>query len=487
MATVVQGDVKRSNALSYIHVLMMFILMFGIGFLPPFGQVTPLGMDVLGVFLGTLYGWITIDVMWPSILGMVVIGMTDATTVTGAFSTGLGNQIVIMTIVAALFAGALDACKITDLMAAWFLTRKCIKGRPWVLVSMILCAAAFIGMFSGGLAGTFVLWAAVLRLADMCGYKKGDRTIAFLICMIVIVSLGSNNSIPFHPGAIAFSGFLMQAVEGTVPYVPFFLFNIIGQGSIYICTVLAAKYILKLDVSKLNVTDEFCQSLGSLKLTRDHKIGLAATVAFFILLFMPGLLPAAVPGMAFLNRLGLIGVTSLILVALCILKREDGQSFLNLQNCHRSIPWPVIWLMAATFPLADAMKSQECGIMATILTAVKPFLAGMGVSMFMLLSILILGLGTQVAHNLVLGAMFIPFLTPICVELGGNPYTFYVMMYMVLQAAFVTPAASANAALMHGHDWVLAKDAYIIGAVFLVLTLVILALIGIPLGNVLFQ
>ena len=40
----------------WIHCAIMFIITFGIGALPPFGgDITPLGMDVLGVFLGVLY------------------------------------------------------------------------------------------------------------------------------------------------------------------------------------------------------------------------------------------------------------------------------------------------------------------------------------------------------------------------------------------------------------------------------------------------
>ena len=50
------STVLKRSYMSYIHTIIMFILMFGIGMLPTFGQVTPLGMKILGVFVGTLYG-----------------------------------------------------------------------------------------------------------------------------------------------------------------------------------------------------------------------------------------------------------------------------------------------------------------------------------------------------------------------------------------------------------------------------------------------
>ena len=46
-----QANAKR-NYLTYVHAIIMFVIMFGVGTLPTFGQVTPLGMKILGVFLG---------------------------------------------------------------------------------------------------------------------------------------------------------------------------------------------------------------------------------------------------------------------------------------------------------------------------------------------------------------------------------------------------------------------------------------------------
>lgn len=63
-------SVKKSNK-RYIHIAIMFVLMFGMGFLPTFGQITPMGMKVLGVFIGLVYGWCFIDLTWTSILGFL--------------------------------------------------------------------------------------------------------------------------------------------------------------------------------------------------------------------------------------------------------------------------------------------------------------------------------------------------------------------------------------------------------------------------------
>ena len=58
-----------------LHIVIFFLLTFGIGFLPPVG-ITAMGMNILGVFLGMLYGWTFIGFAWPSMICLVALGFT---------------------------------------------------------------------------------------------------------------------------------------------------------------------------------------------------------------------------------------------------------------------------------------------------------------------------------------------------------------------------------------------------------------------------
>ena len=64
---------KTKNTWWYINSILVILLTIGIGYLPPFGQITPLGMKVLGVFIGVLYGWCTVSMLWPSVWGIVAL------------------------------------------------------------------------------------------------------------------------------------------------------------------------------------------------------------------------------------------------------------------------------------------------------------------------------------------------------------------------------------------------------------------------------
>ncbi len=67
----------NKNKVYYINVVIYLVILFGIGLIPPFGAITELGMKVLGVFIATIYGWMTLGLIWPSIFALVALGIAD--------------------------------------------------------------------------------------------------------------------------------------------------------------------------------------------------------------------------------------------------------------------------------------------------------------------------------------------------------------------------------------------------------------------------
>ena len=64
---------KKTNI---IHYLVVLVFCFLFRFIPPFAALTPYGMGILGAFLGAIYGWICIDMIFPSFMALVGIGLT---------------------------------------------------------------------------------------------------------------------------------------------------------------------------------------------------------------------------------------------------------------------------------------------------------------------------------------------------------------------------------------------------------------------------
>ena len=88
-----QNRFDWKNALN-TGVVIFFMFIFR--FLPPFGGLSTLGMQILGTFIGTLYGWIMIGIGWPSFLGLISFALTDYCSMSDIFVASFGSQTIIL-------------------------------------------------------------------------------------------------------------------------------------------------------------------------------------------------------------------------------------------------------------------------------------------------------------------------------------------------------------------------------------------------------
>ena len=123
--------------------------------------------------------------------------------------------------------------------------------------------------------------------------------------------------------------------------------------------------------------------------------------------------------------------------------------------------------------------------MPSIMAVVTPILTQMSPTVFLLATMLILGLITQVVHNFVLMVVFIPLLAPMYAGMGGNPFVLLMGYILILNMALSTPAASYTSALMFGQMADDKKNAYIQGFTHFVFSFVLFALVGWPLATIL--
>lgn len=60
---------KNETSKFYLTMGLSLLIMILVGKLPPFGQMTVYGMQLLGVFVGCIFGWLLGVVVPVSILG----------------------------------------------------------------------------------------------------------------------------------------------------------------------------------------------------------------------------------------------------------------------------------------------------------------------------------------------------------------------------------------------------------------------------------
>jgi len=460
----------------YFHIVIMFAIYFIIGALPPVAGITEMGMDVLGVTFALLYGWIMLDLLWTSLLGFVLLDFSGYTSILEGLAAGIGNSTVMMTLVLLAFAAALSETGVSEMLASWLISRKCFIGRPMLFIFGLMFGTMLISAAGGGMAVIFIMWDLLRQVRKLNGVAERDTLFGTLMGMIMFCGM-VGFILPWQNTMWLFGGFLQKAVpDFTVPAMGILYAGIIVEVGVIALMIVVLKYVLRMDFSKLLISEELVAKFSNYKATKYQKAGLIA-LGIYIALLLFGNIFKTLPVAIFINRLGVTGLSILYMTVFCIWKKEDGTPVLNIMNAFKATPWAVILLIAVTIPLGDALQSADTGVMAAVSKVLYPLVSRMSPAIFCMVCCAVLTILTQFLHNVICGAVFLPMLTPMVMQMGGNPYVFFFMCFIGLMSAYATPAASMFAGLVFGTPDIGTKAGYLSGWLYTGLTIVLLCLL----------
>lgn len=456
----------KNNIGFWIKFALMIGLTIGIGLLPPFGQITPIGMKILGVFVGTLFGWMFLDFTIGSIVGMAFLGLTGYyPTVIGAFQAGISNVNVLNIMLIFGFIQLLNELNLTNVVANWMLSRKFVQGRPWLIVITLFFGAWLISALSDTFAATLVVWNVCYKVAEEVGYKPHSKDVGYLLTGVVFFAAKGGQLFPFKPIVMGFAATYLEIYK-EIPHFQWYcssIFMLVAFMTIY----LLIGVIIKFDVQKLNI--DLSKFADNLIWGKKEKWGLFFIAFFVVFLTLPTFIPGTQLA-AFLNKAGISGAV-VIALAIAYVVTIDGERILPSAAIlyQKGVSWDMIFMVAATIPLGDALRSDEGGVITTLLNWLMGIIGSMHWVTFTIICVIALSLLTQVSHNLVITIVLFPVFAPICEQLGGDPLLWFIVNFYAVTCAFVTPAASAYAGLLHSNKkWMTVKTAYGFGASLLI-------------------
>lgn len=471
----------------YMHIAFFLIITFGVGMLPPFAQITELGMRVLGVFLGVIYAWCFIALDWPSILALCLLTAVGYGEGGDAlFLSGWSFQTIPQLVLSFILAEGIAQTQLTNYVADKVLSLKIFKGRPFVLIAGILITLAILNILQCTYAALFLLWGVAYSISDRAGFPKKNIFNTIIITSSIAIFVWANYIFPFNPGPLMQISFFKQALpDQEIPFVSWIIVWLTYTLIYCLAWPLIIKFLFRPDLSAIGNIDLSETYKGTSKMNPDQKFGMAVLISFVIAMFLPQILPDDWFITQLFAKLGLTGCLGIAVVIMAGYKKAEGEAFLTLQSAAKAISWNVIWLLVATEPLASAFNAEECGILSSLMTVITPLLTTLSPSVFLIICMLVLGLATQVVHNMVLIVVFVPLLCPLYIQMGGNPYVMFLGLMVAMNAAFATPAASWNSALMFGAENTLTSKIYLHGFLHFVFSLLLFLFIGMPLTNIL--
>lgn len=474
------------SPLKMVHVAVTLVIMLGFGYLPAPAPITPVGMKVLGVFFALLYGWTFSGLVWPSLFGMVVLGMSGATTLKEIFAAGFGNDSTIFVIFMMIFLAVIDNMGVTDYLANWFITRKFLIGRPYLFSFFILLGAYLISALVSTFAAIFVFWGIIYSICKEVGYKPYDKYPTLMIFGVIFMAQIGFCVFPFKVVVYMLLG-VFKTISGLqVDFLKYFLFTF-PLGLIILCAfVLLCRFVLRPDVSHLyEITPErFAQKLT---LNGEQKIGIGFLMALFVLLFLPSVLPDGTALKTMLNTVGSSGTIMVILGLLTIWQYQHKPLIDFGQAAAKGVGWDTIIITVTILPVCNILTADVTGIKAFLVAQLGPMLSGRSAMVFSIVIIAIAMITTNILNNAVVGIILLSITFSLSATIPINSIAIAALIIFCAHIAIVTPAASIYGALLYSNgDWIKPRDGYKYGFITVLMTLILTATIGLAWANFIF-
>ncbi len=448
----------------YIHSLIGILIMIIFAFIPPFGPVTEVGVQVLGVFLGTMYLWTFVDTLWPSLFGVLMMGLTGFGNFNSLLSSTFGSPIVVMLFFVILMTGAITEEGVCEYISRWFITRKVSNGRPWVFTALFLTGVYIISVLTAPTPTIFIFWPILYSLFATLGYKKGDKYATLMLIAVVMAASFGFATTPFKGALTGLLGNYAKVTGAPIEYLSFMAVSVPVSLAGLAVIILSMRFIFRPDIALLkDVNVEMFNKKPLPPMNLRQKAMTAALIVFIIWVLCPPLLPDSPIKQILTASQNAIPV---LIIAVCCFLKVEGKPLVNFNAiAAKYMIWPVVLLKSVLTPVFEGKSplifTVACVTIACILT--------------------------NVCNNMVVGMLLIPIIHVFSMEIGASAAVITSLsMYMVC-IAVVTPAASTTSAILHGNStWMNTGEIYKYGIIMTVLSLITVLAVGLPIASLVF-
>ena len=482
------------NTKSYLRTAIGILIML-LGFvIPPFGPVTDVGVRCLFIFIGMIYLWSMVNPLWPSLLGLVMLGLSGyggegAAGFKATFASAFGNDTVLLLMLNMVLFGALDVLGCTKYIAKWCLTRKIINGKPYLFLAAVFVTSYIMSVIVSPTTAVLIIWPVALNMANVLGLTKEDKIWHhYFVGLFAVMCIGQP-VLPFKGAQLIVLSAIEKISGTTIPWGPYMLFNFIISGIMIVGYLLLLKFVFKPDVSKLkNVTaEQIAESLPLPTINLAQKMLMISLPVYVLVLLLPNFLGANAGFLKFFNIIGSTGTSCLFLVFFCIMKHE-GKPVINYNAISaKAFNWGTIFMVAAAVYGAGTLSNASTGVKDFIVQVLNPVLGGCNEMVFVILMFTVALVLTNVANNAGMALILLPVAAAFTEQTGIPMLPVGIGVGMMVFCALLTPAASPHAAMAFGRkDLYDGKAMLRIGVPFSVAYILLFVLVGYPMAKAFF-
>lgn len=476
--------VKKNTIYTIIGILIMLFF----SYLPIQSQyLTPIGMKVIGIFLGAIFLWSTGNMIWPSILAIALLGWFGYKPMGEILKDWMGNPTLVMIFFLLLLVGVFQYHKVNDYVARFFLTRKIMEGRPYVFTFIILLGVYLMATFVNPWASVFIFLPIVQNLCQELGFEKRDTYTKLMTILVVMVSLLGFPSAYFNGTILGLNANYGQISNEPMPGGKYMLSAMAIGFTCLVVLVLVLRFVIKPDVEKIKnfkVEQILAQKLP--KINKKQKIVSVAMILFIVFMLFPVIFTNL--GISGLLRKNINGI-ALTIVAVLAFIRVDNEPVLDFPKVMASkFSWPTYFLIASSLLIGGALTDESVGFTKLLENTLNPIFLNMSYGTFLISIVIISILITNIMNSAVMVLILHPIIFSYADISGISGLAICtIVTFVSLGFAAITPSASPYAATLFGQkEYLEAKDIYKYAIIFVIAETIVALVVGIPVVNVIF-
>lgn len=450
---------KKNN--TKLHIIIAFLIYAVFAFLLPVSEpMTKAGMQTLGVLFMTIYLWMNVSVGWPSVLCIFMFGTTGICTAGTVLVKSWGYGMTSFMIFCFLLNYAMRETGLSRRLALWFVTRKFVKGKPWLTMTTFLFSVVVVSLFVTSSAVGAMFLSIAEEMFDNTGYtEEDDLTHATVASIAWLANAGQGMTPMSHAVILLVLGIFAETFGFEVSVLTFSAAGIAYGLVFFILFMFVFRFIIRPNVEKMRHLDiDYLRSTVPPMDTKERWVTIcfAAMILMWVTPDILVLIPFLEPLGSFLKSLGNYLPAFLMVSVLCVVQ-VDNKPVLDLKEASRNINWISVYMMATLGCMAAVVQMPEGGITEWISSKVGVLLGGMPALLFVVLSIAFILALTNFVSNTVCGVLFSA-IVPIAMMIPGiNPMALGLCIMAASNYGQATPAACPVTGMVASTKWVTPK------------------------------
>lgn len=442
----------------YIVLIITLVIMFGTGFLPPIGQITSDGMRVLGIFIGCIFAWVFGEVVWSSILGVVLVTIFGYSAMPENFASTYASSNVSLLVTSLVFCYAIEKSGLLAEISKWIVGMKWAQKSPWRLVLAFYVAALIVAaLVVNFILATILLWSVFYELSKEIRVKPFDTYSNVVLCGITVAACMGQSLVPYSSIPTTTRSLALQFNDA-------FVFNTAEYLMLTILLAIIALPLMLLVLrlcfgKKVNQIVIPKKEPYKMKLNIESKVSLALLIIIILVLIVPNFLPAdnALRIMCNNNLTG-TGVFMIGAILLMII-HVKGKPVLDIAEGLANLPWPLFLLCSAALCISNYLTADEMGVVPTIISVLNPMIEGKSAFVVTMIFVALGLVMTNLINDFATLMILFPIAASFVLDAGGSIMVLAIMISQATVQGCLMPSGSMVGAMLHGNSqWLKPKE-----------------------------